>query len=240
MQLGLFEDEPALPALMDEAEFTRLLLELLDEPCEIKLTSNRSSLISVRIKPGGVKDARIQRGFLAADKKTMKALARFVTSPTPACRRRIDEFLALNHELVESMGNTRPRKTVLKTRGLNRDLKAVMKKVIAEYGLRAPGVVITWSTRNNGRRRRTIKFGSFCQESRTVRIHPDLDRPDVPDYFVEYIVYHELLHAIFPPEPGEGGRRKVHNAEFKRYEKKFARYEEALAFERRFVNHMIK
>jgi hypothetical protein len=62
----------------------------------------------------------------------------------------------------------------------------------------------------------------------------------VPEFFVEYIVYHELLHALFPPVAAQGGRRDVHTAEFKRFEKKFPRYREAIEFEKLFVNTRLK
>ena len=43
-------------------------------------------------------------------------------------------------------------------------------------------------------------MGSYSVEDRLIRIHPTLDRPDVPRYYVAWIVYHEMLHqsTAFP------------------------------------------
>jgi len=233
------EDEP--DGLLSENEFKTRMKELCSGPVEIVLTNNRSSLITVK-ESRGKKTARIQHAFRAADKRTLKALAGFIGRPNKRSRSVIDEFLREKTELVESLGRDAVSCPDLNSRGEHRDLKKVLSKVRREYGINVKGVKIAWSTRgtpNGKRRRRSIKFGSYCRETNTVRVHPDLDNPAVPDYFVEYIVYHELLHAIFPPERAEG-RRNVHNPEFVRFEKKFEKYSEALQFEEYFVEKMMR
>ena len=57
-----------------------------------------------------------------------------------------------------------------------------------------------------------------------IRIHPLLDAPFVPTWFLEYVVYHEMLHAVVPEEIDEHGRRRVHTREFYRRERKFHCY----------------
>ncbi|HUT53872.1 MAG TPA: hypothetical protein VM658_10825 [bacterium] len=244
-QLSLLDlARPLTPAgLKDEREFTAELAALVAEPVKIILTSNRSTLISVREGKGGQKTARVQCAFRAADHETMKALARFILKPDARSRRRIDAFLHNNQALIEAMARDSSPRLAARSAGRHLDLTRVLNKVRREYGIRVPGVAISWSsggTRRKRRARRTIKFGSYCHRSKTIKIHPGLDSPDVPEFFVEYIVYHELLHALFPPVAGDGGRRDVHTAEFKRFEKKFPRYEEARKFEKLFVNTRLK
>lgn len=225
--------------LMDEAEFKSLLKNLLPEPAEIVLTRNRSSLIWMQTMDHGGRVARVQHCFRAADQKTIKALARFLVRPDKRNRERIDAFLREHAELVEAMGREPQAPPSPVPRGQHHDLNKAMRKVMRDYGLKVPGLGITWSSRGPRRRRRSIKFGSFCKDSRMIRVHPDLDSPRVPDYFIEYIVYHEILHALFPPSD-EDGRREVHGPEFKRFERKFERFEEALRFETEFVEKMLK
>lgn len=50
-----------------------------------------------------------------------------------------------------------------------------------------------------------------------IRIHPVLDDARVPRWFVGFVVFHELLHAVLPPRV-ENGRRKIHTPEFRRAE----------------------
>jgi hypothetical protein len=56
-----------------------------------------------------------------------------------------------------------------------------------------------------------------------------LDHPEVPEYVVDFVMYHELLHK----KHGEtviNGRRFVHTASFRREEQQFEKYAEATAF----------
>ena len=78
------------------------------------------------------------------------------------------------------------------------------------------------------RRTRTasLQLGSYSYEDRLIRVHRVLDRPSVPRYVVESVVYHELLHADLPPVT-RGGRRYFHTPEFRRRERYFRHFERA-------------
>ncbi|MFB6373046.1 MAG: hypothetical protein ABEN55_08015, partial [Bradymonadaceae bacterium] len=89
-------------------------------------------------------------------------------------------------------------------------------------------VSITWG--RDGRGTKSIRFGSFDFDQRLIRVHPALDQEWVPRYFVEFIVYHELLHAVCPPVEGEDGRQ-VHTEEFIELERQFPRYRDAVEWE---------
>jgi hypothetical protein len=64
-----------------------------------------------------------------------------------------------------------------------------------------------------------------------IRIHPLLDQPFVPRWFLEYVLYHEMLHSVVPEETDAAGRRRVHTEEFYRREKAFPRYRRARRWE---------
>jgi hypothetical protein len=83
-----------------------------------------------------------------------------------------------------------------------------------------------------GGRGRTIRFGSYIAEHDLIRIHPALDAPWVPRFFVESIVYHEMMHAVIPIAKDASGRRCIHSSEFRRREREFHAHGEALAWER--------
>ena len=68
---------------------------------------------------------------------------------------------------------------------------------------RRPG--LTWGRRGRSRAKRSLLLGSYCAETDTVRIHPVLDRDWVPAWFVRYILFHELLHAVLPRAHGHHG-----------------------------------
>jgi len=54
----------------------------------------------------------------------------------------------------------------------------------------------------------------------------------VPRYFIEFVVYHEMLHADMGTEEHEG-RRSIHSREFRKRERLFEDYERAMAWERK-------
>jgi hypothetical protein len=70
------------------------------------------------------------------------------------------------------------------------------------------------------------QLGSFDPSLDRIVLNRRLDRPDVPRYVVEYILYHEMLHVKHPGQLARCGFQ-VHSAPFRAEERRFARYEEA-------------
>ena len=114
------------------------------------------------------------------------------------------------------------------------DLPAIFDQLHVRYFQSAAalaGYVITWGRRRRLPPREYFVFGSIQEDDRIIRIHPGLDAPWVPGWFLEYVVYHEMLHAIVPDESLPGGRRRVHTPEFQRRERLFAHYRRARRWE---------
>ncbi len=63
----------------------------------------------------------------------------------------------------------------------------------------------------------------------TIVISRIFDRPSVPRYAVEYLVYHEMLHLKHPVRL-RGSRRCVHPRQFQAEEKLFPELERARRF----------
>jgi hypothetical protein len=74
-------------------------------------------------------------------------------------------------------------------------------------------------------------MGSYSVEERLIRIHRSLDRAFVPRFFVEWIVFHEMLHQVHDIKV-KNGRREFHSKAFLDAEAGFDRYVEARAWER--------
>jgi predicted metal-dependent hydrolase len=90
---------------------------------------------------------------------------------------------------------------------------------------------ITWGTKNPRYAARKRTLGSFSKDKNTIRINPALDRRRVPGYFVEFVVFHEMLHAFLGISE-KNGRRLVHSKEFKQRERVFRHYDRAMAWEK--------
>jgi predicted metal-dependent hydrolase len=99
---------------------------------------------------------------------------------------------------------------------------------------------IGWGRRAPGGRRRSIKMGVYLHDHKIIRIHPALDDERVPRHFVEMVVFHEMLHQIFPPSADAAGRRIVHGPDFRAAERRFPGYERARAWEKAHLHLLLR
>jgi len=72
-------------------------------------------------------------------------------------------------------------------------------------------------------------WGKYYPEPPRIVINSRLDHPDVPDYVVEAVLYHEMLHHHLGVQR-VNGRRRIHTPEFRRWERKFPHHAEAEKF----------
>jgi len=84
-----------------------------------------------------------------------------------------------------------------------------------------PKPTITWSQR----RTKSI-LGHHDHIHDSITISKTLDSNDVPDYVVEFVLYHEMLHIKHPARL-INGRRYRHTSAFRLDERKFEQYEQA-------------
>jgi len=84
-----------------------------------------------------------------------------------------------------------------------------------------------------------MRLGVYQPQKQVIRIHPALDQAFVPRYFVEFIVYHELLHHAIPPTR-INGRYCVHSVAFRRCERAFPRYTEAIAWRKQHLRRLLE
>ncbi len=112
------------------------------------------------------------------------------------------------------------------------DLREIFDRLNQRYFRgRMRGYMVTWGRRRKQRPKEYFIFGTIQEEDRVIRIHPLLDQPWVPQWFLEYVLYHEMLHSVVPDEVGADGRRKVHTDEFYRREREFPAYRRARRWE---------
>ena len=72
-------------------------------------------------------------------------------------------------------------------------------------------------------------MGHYDPAHHTITLSPVLDAPRVPEFVVRYIVYHEMLHALFESDFARR-RKRHHSAEFRRAEKSFPDFAKAKKF----------
>jgi hypothetical protein len=118
----------------------------------------------------------------------------------------------------------RGRKQIGSAHGHVHDLEEMFRDLNALYFsglLAAPR--LSWSPRASRR-----MLGHWDPAHNAIIISRIFDSPDIPRFLVEYILYHEMLHLKYPAEY-RSQRRCVHTPAFKADERKFPRYDEAVA-----------
>ena len=112
------------------------------------------------------------------------------------------------------------------------NLRAIFRNLNAEYfGNRLPRYRVVWARKQKSRPKTQIVFGTIQEEDRIIRIPPLLDRRFVPTWFLEYVMYHEMCHAVVRDEYDSAGRRIVHHEKFFARERRFHWFKRAKAWE---------
>lgn len=179
-----------------------------------------------------VRDGRDRVGlhevFLDAPPEVIRAVARLIRREDAQARRLIRSFVEAHSHVWDTLADRPPRPPKIKPRGKVYDLQAFFDEINRRYFGGECSARITWG---NGARtmrgRRQITLGTYDEETGIVRIHPYLDRRRVPKYFVCYITYHEMLHAMLPARLSPSGRRLYHDRVFRQRERMFGDFERA-------------
>lgn len=115
------------------------------------------------------------------------------------------------------------------------NLEPLLKKVDEEYfsnSLKING--IGWT-------QRILKtcYANYALAYGSININRAFDHPDVPEYILEYLVYHEALHSVYPPRM-INGRFVKHTTEFRRMEKMFPDYTKSKIWLKKNGNKLIR
>jgi hypothetical protein len=180
--------EDALPLA---AELARKLSSMLGVPVHLRLTDNRATLVSFRRGPEGIR-LRAHHLFLGAPDAVVHAMARYAGRNDAGAGEALESYARTHRGLVRR--ERRPGKP-LRTRGRCFDLRALSTRLNATHFDGRVRVDVGWARKPGRARRRSIHLGGYDARLREIRIHPALDRPHVPAFVVDYLVFHAMLHA---------------------------------------------
>jgi hypothetical protein len=109
--------------------------------------------------------------------------------------------------------------------GQYHDLNLAFERVNAAYfGGKLDRPHLQWNKTRTQR-----KLGHYDPVRDTVMVSQTLDAARVPDYVIDFVVYHELLHKTLGSTL-TNGRRLTHTGSFRKAERRFRQYAEARAF----------
>lgn len=132
-------------------------------------------------------------------------------------------------ERLLQLRQSRARRAEHRPAGRHFDLEpmfARLNRMYFEGSLAQPR--LGWSTRVW-----RSQLGCFDPALGQILLNRQLDRTNVPEYVVAYVLYHEMLHVKHPVKFARC-RRESHSSAFRKEEKKFAEYNLAMKFLDRF------
>lgn len=204
----------------DRVDVAGKLTEAAGRPVRLRITRNRVSMAWVDFRTAPSVRVSLDEAFLAAPDAVMQALYRYLRSGRSKHWRVVAEFA--QRIPIDGRGPRSPTASRGRQRGRAHELRAICADINREFFGGRVTCNVRWGRDAGSRRkrRRSIRFGSWDEASRTIRVHPLLDGERVPREFVRYIVFHEMLHAVVPAEH-RGGRCYHHTAQYRALERQF-------------------
>ena len=212
------------------------LSRLVKKPAHLTVTDNTHSMIHIRPSGSGYK-VRLHHMFLEADSEVLNSLARFVKSRNRKAPSVLRSFVTANsHKIKRSPRKS--RQTIVRSKGRFFDLDALFGQVNREYFANEIDCPITWGANRRVRNQNSIKLASYSDRSKTIRVHPALDKSYVPKYVIMGIVYHEMLHDHLGVEH-LNGRKIAHTRRFRQLEQRYLHYHKLQAWKEKNLHRLL-
>ena len=196
---------------------------------DLQLNENRSTMLSLLDRGPWYARLSMHKMFLDAPEHVVKAIADYVKG-------RRDEKRVLRAYIQQNVSRfkrvERLDHSKLVQEGEEYHLGSLYDLINEKYFEGNLDLAITWYGGRERYKRNRVTFGLYQESLRLVKIHRMMDAPFFPPYFVAFVVYHEMLHAVVPGHVDKSGRFCVHGKEFKARERLFDHYEKAVAWEK--------
>jgi len=220
----------------DVSHLQQNLSRLVKKPVHLTITDNTHSMIHIRPSNSGYK-MRLHHMFLKADAEVLNSLARFVKSRNRKAPSVLRNFVKANsHKIKQSPRKS--RQTIVRSKGRFFDLDALFDQVNGEYFANRIDCSITWGANRRVRNQNSIKLASYSDRTKTIRVHPALDKSYVPKYVILGIVYHEMLHHHLGIEQ-LNGRKMAHTRRFRQLEQRYHHYEKLQAWKEKNLHRLL-
>lgn len=169
----------------------------------------------------------LSEGFINAGEEVLTALVQTsLRGKSPSNTRIIREYASLDEFSDVLLELDLIIETVTEdSKGSHYNLETLFDKINCEYfSKKLTKPRLTWSQMQTYR-----KFGHYEPARDRIVISLTLDEAFIPQYVIEFVLYHEMLHKYYG-EKWVNGRRLVHTSEFRASESKFKYYNEAEAW----------
>jgi len=103
-------------------------------------------------------------------------------------------------------------------------LDSLAAEIHRTYFYKVPPLRVRWGHNVSRKRRRSIRLGSYNHVTLEIRIHPALNSPRIPAFFIQSVIHHEYLHHMLGAN---------HNRRFHAHERQFHYHRESKEWLRR-------
>lgn len=103
-------------------------------------------------------------------------------------------------------------------------LESLAAEIHRTYFFKYSPLRVRWGHNIARKRRRSIRLGSYNHITLEIRIHPSLNSPRIPAFFIQSVIHHEYLHHVLGAN---------HNRRFHAHERQFRYHRESKEWLRR-------
>jgi hypothetical protein len=232
------EDICLLKDPMSLEELKSRLSYYLRSNVDLILKDNRSTFLHITENKKSCIKLLIHRLFLFGPEKICESLARYVINNEKKSLITLKKF-AQRYFLQKDYSNTLNKKKLF-FEGKFYDLKKIYERLNLRYFQNKADLHITWFLQPSYKNWTHFTLGSYTDSIKLIRINQLLDDPFIPPYFLSYIIYHEIMHAIIPVTINDNGKRNVHSKIFKEKEKEFLYYKNAINWEKEYLSQFLR
>lgn len=203
---------------------------------KLDLIFNENSTVMLNVlerKPFYIR-LSIHKLFLHAPEPILTALSHYLHGRKQG-REDLQSYIA---KLLPSY-EKRPTPIQLIHQGAYYNLKERYDAINGEYFDHCLDLSITWFGHEVYKACRRATLGKYLPAKRLIKIHRRLDSPFFPDYFLDFVVYHEMLHSVVDGYSDKAGRFCTHGAAFKLKEKAFRHYSQAIDWEKQHIRQIL-
>lgn len=202
------------------------------------LTNNRRRMISAKVRVDGAVELRLQHIFLHSPSSVLDEIGHLLQgkkTSRAAIRAFIEGQLEERCDVAQS-GSRSPNPATQKS--VNHDIHDYAARLNRLYLQGRSTAEVRWGRSSTRRSSRSIRFACYDPVRNVIIMNRKMDNPQIPDYFVEYVLFHEMLHEVLGIDTDQNGRRAIHTPLFKLMESTYPDYQKALTFEKQLCSRL--
>ncbi len=180
--------------------------------------------------PDEIKAALIDWALLPVSDRRKESL--LVKKSKADLEHRIQSYIKeLNIPLLRST-SIKPEVLEKRTMGCKFDLRSIFESINDKYFDGSLRALLRWGSRSSLTSYQSSRVAADGTSFHLITIAGVYNHPDVPQFAIEAVMYHEMLHIAVPPYL-KNGRHVIHGPEFKRCERMFEHYQQWREWEKR-------